>query len=150
MPEMPPGFELDSGLREDMVLSIHSSYFAPNADYMDGRILLLYLIGTDESENPVEIRMSLGGADWQTDDGTTVSNPARKKQHIMKTSIYGWWLAYAFEVPELAKVLVERANSLGEYGSRDSRIWLDLILQLENRTLHWGGNIADQDKLMPV
>jgi len=149
MPEMPPGFELDSGLREDMILSIHSAYFAPHADYQDGKVIMLWLIGTDESDDPVEVRMSCGGG-WQSDDSNHIYNPERKKQHVTKTSVYGFWLSYAFEIPELAKVLVERADSLGGAGSLDARIWLDLILQLENRELKWGKNIDAQEKLMPV
>lgn len=60
MPDMPAGFELDSGLREDMVISIASAYFAPDAAYMDGKQLMLWLIGTDENDEAVDVRMSVG------------------------------------------------------------------------------------------
>jgi hypothetical protein len=149
MPEMPEAFKLDSGLREDMVLSVHSAYFAPSADYMDGKVLMLWLIGTDENEDPVEVRLS-AGADWQTDDGNVITHPTKKKQHINKNSIYGHWLSSSFEIPELARLLIDRSDSLGGKGACDSRIWLDLILHLQNKTLHFGKNIDDQERLMPV
>src|SRR5271165_1087112 len=125
--QLPEAFQLDSGLREDMVITIHSSYFAPHADYQDGHVLLLFLIGTDESNEPVEIRMSVG-ADWTTVDGTTISHPTKKRQQINKNSIYGHWLNFSFQIPELARVLIDRSETLGGNGPRDARLWNDLIL----------------------
>ena len=151
MPDMqiPEAFQLDSGLREDMVISIHSSYFAPHADYQDGHVLLLFLIGTDENDEPVEIRMSVG-ADWTTTDGTTISHPTKKRQQINKNSIYGHWLNFSFQIPELAKTLIERSETLGGKGPLDARIWSDLILHLENKELIFGKNIDPQERLMPT
>lgn len=147
--QIPEAFQLDSGLREDMVISIHSSYFAPHADYQDGHVLLLFLIGTDENDEPVEIRMSVG-ADWTTTDGTTISHPTKKRQQINKNSIYGHWLNFSFQIPELAKTLIERSETLGGKGPLDARIWSDLILHLENKELIFGKNIDPQERLMPT
>ncbi len=147
--ELPDAWQLDSGLREDMVLSIHSAYFAPHAEYMEGKQLMLWLIGTDEAEDPVDVRLSVG-ADWETGDGgNTISHPTKRKQHINKNSIYGKWLAFCFEIPDLAKTLIERGQALGS-GPTDARIWIDLILHLQNKTLTYGRNIPDQERLMPV
>ena len=145
---IPESFQLDSGLREDMILSVHSAYFAPHADYQDGKVLMLWLLGTDENDEPVEVRMSIG-SDWQTDDGNVVTHPTKRKQQINKTSIYGFWLQYCWGIPALARIVIDRGEALGA-GSRDARIWNDLIIQLENRELSWGRGLDPQERLMPV
>ena len=142
--QVPEQWELDSGLRDDMVLSIHGAYFAPHAEYQEGKQLMLWLLGTDENNEPAELRMSIG-SDWQTPDGgNTITHPTKKKQHINKSSIYGHWISYCFEIPALAKTLIERG------GPTDARIWVGLVIHLQLKTLHWGGDINDQDRLMPV
>lgn len=142
--QVPEAWELDSGLRDDMVLSIHGAYFAPHAEYQEGKQLMLWLLGTDENNEPAELRMSIG-SDWQTPDGgNTITHPTKKKQHINKSSIYGHWISYCFEIPELAKTLIERG------GPTDARIWVGLVIHLQLKTLVWGGDIRDQDRLMPV
>ena len=143
-PQIPEAWELDSGLREDMVLSIHGAYFAPHAEYQEGRQLMLTLLGVDENNDPAELRLSIG-SDWQTPDGgNTIVHPTKKKQHINKSSIFGHFIQYSFEIPDLAKELITRG------GPTDARIWIGLIIHLQNKTLHWGGDIKDQDRLMPT
>jgi len=141
---VPEAWELDSGLRDDMTFSIHSGYFAPHAEYQEGKQLMLWLLGTDENNEPAEIRMSIG-SDWQTPDGgNTIVHPTKRKQHINKSCIFGHWIEYAFELPDLKRELISRGAPI------DARIWIGLILQLNLRTLHWGGDIRDQDRLMPT
>jgi hypothetical protein len=127
-----------------MVFQVHSAYFAPHADYQEGKQLMLWLIGLDETEEPYELRMSIG-ADWQSPDGgNTITHPTKRKQHINKSSIFGHWIAYCFEIPELAQTLISRG------GPTDARIWIDLTLHLQLKTLSWGPNIPDQERLMPT
>src|SRR5579872_6617321 len=107
-----------------MVISIQGAYFAPHADYQGGQQLMLWLLGTDEATEPVEIRMSIG-ADWQTSDGgTTVQHPTKRKQHFNKSSIYGHWIQSCFDIPELAKVLIDRGSPT------NAKVWIDLVLHL--------------------
>jgi hypothetical protein len=141
---VPEAWELDSGLRDDMTFSIQGAYFAPHAEYQEGRQLMIWLLGTDENNEPAEVRMSIG-ADWQSPDGgNTIVHPTKRKQHINKSCIFGHWISHSFEVPDLARELISRG------GPTDARIWIGLILQLNLRTLHWGGDIKDQERLMPT
>src|SRR5271156_4194171 len=144
--QIPDAWVMDSGLREDMVLTVHSSYFAPHADYQDGKVLMLWLLGVDENDDPAEVRLSVG-ADWQTDDGNVITHPTKKSQHINKNSIYGHWIGYAFQIPELARLLIERT---GDLGARDARGWMDLILHLQNKTIEFGPKVPAQERLMPT
>ncbi len=138
--QVPEAWELDSGLRDDMVLSIHGAYFAPHAEYQEGKQLMIWLLGTDENDEPAELRMSIG-SDWQTPDGgNTITHPTKKKQHINKSCIYGHWISYCFEIPDLAKTLIERG------GPTDARIWVGLIIHLQAKTLVWGGDIKQQKR----
>ncbi len=125
--QVPEAWELDSGLRDDMVLSVHGAYFAPHAEYQEGKQLMLWLLGVDENNEPAELRMSIG-ADWQTPDGgNTITHPTKKKQHINQSSIYGHWISHCFEIPDLSKVLFERG------GPTDARIWVNLIIHVQAR-----------------
>lgn len=47
-------------------------------------------------------------------------------------------------------MLVERADALGGKGALDARIWLDLIIHLQSKTITYGKGIPDQDRLMPT
>lgn len=142
--QIPEQWELDSGLRDDMVLQIHGAYFAPHAEYQEGKQLMIWLLGVDENNEPAELRMSIG-SDWQTPDGgNTIIHPTKRKQHINKSSIFGHFIAYCFDIPDLARELIARG------GPTDARIWVGLIIHLQLKTLKWGGDIRDQDRLMPT
>lgn len=135
-------WKLDSGLREDMVLSIHSAYFSPHADYQGGNAFLLFLIGTDENDEPVETRMSVGG-DWTSSDGgKTITHPT--KTRINKSTIYGHWIQHSLEIPELAKTLMERG------APTTAAIWEGLILHLQIQEISFGRNLDPQQRLMPT
>ncbi len=135
-------YRLDSGLRESMDLTIVNPYFSHNADYQGGVPILLYLNGFDEMQEPVEMFMALG-ADWVTaDGGKTITHPT--KTRINKSSIYGHWLEYAKEIPELSRILYHRAPPT------QADIWQNLILHLELREIRFGKNIDPIDRLMPV
>jgi hypothetical protein len=137
-------WKLDSGLRSDMVMSIHSAYFAPHADYQSGQQLLLFLLGTDENEEPYEYRMSVG-ADWQSPDGgNTIVHPTKKQQRINGSTIYGHWISFALQIPELAAVLMERG------APTNASIWIGLQLHLTEQEIKFGRNIDSQQRLMPV
>ena len=137
-------WRLDSGLREDMVLSIHFAHFQPHADYQNGQQLLLFLIGTDENDDPAEIRMS-PGADWATaDGGKTIHHPTKKVQIINRNSIYGHWLQHALEIPELVAVLKQKGIPT------QADIWTNLVLHVQNREIVFGKNIDAQQRLMPT
>lgn len=137
-------WKLDSGLRSDMVLSVQSAYFSPHADYQSGQQLLLFLLGTDENEEAVEIRMSVG-ADWQTPDGgTTITHPTKKQQRINGSTIYGHFISFCLQIPELAAVLMERG------APTNSGIWVGLILHLTEQEIKFGRNIDPQMRLMPT
>lgn len=144
-PNVPDQWQLDSGLRDNMTFTVHGGYFMPHAEYQEGKQLLLWLQGTDEENEPYELRMSIG-SDWQSPDGgTTIVHPTKKAQHINESSIYGHWIANALAVPELKRELLSRPG-----GPTDSRIWVGLILQLNLVKISWGPTIPDQERLMPT
>jgi hypothetical protein len=145
MPEITDPWKLSSGLRDDMVLSIHDAYFAPDAEYQGGRVLLLHLIGLDELEEPQTLKLSIG-ADWETPDGgNTVTHPTKKQQRINGSTIYGHWISHAQEIPALVAELQQRPG-----GPINSKVWAGLILHLQERDLVFGRNIEPQKRLMPT
>lgn len=146
MPE--EGWQLDSGFRESMDLTIHAAYFKTHAEYQNGQQYLLFLIGSDELGEPQELRMSVG-ADWRSNDGgATISHPTKKK--VSKNSIYGHFIEAAWECPEvvngqrLRDVLSQRGDAW------QAAVWQDLALHLEQREIRFGKNIDPMDRLLPV
>jgi hypothetical protein len=128
-----------------MILSIHSAYFSTHADYQEGKALLLFLLGTDEAEEAVEIRMSVG-ADWATaDGGKTITHPTKKVQKINKNSIYGHWIEHCFQIPALTEELISR-----NLPPTAAAVWDGLILHLQLREISFGRNIDPQTRLMPT
>lgn len=143
--EITDPWKLSSGLRDDMVFSIHQAYFAPDAEYQGGRVLLLHLIGLDEMEEPNTLKMSVG-ADWESPDGgTTITHPTKKQQRINGSTIYGHWISHAQEIPELVAELQRRPG-----GPTNANVWTGLIVHLQERDLVFGKNIDPQKRLMPT
>jgi hypothetical protein len=135
-------WQLDSGMRDNIIFTIDSAYFAPSADYMGGKQILLFLIGRDENDEPFEHRMSVGG-DWTTaDGGRTIMHPTRTK--IVKTSVYGHWITAAQGIPDLLAVLYERGHPT------QADIWENLIIRLRLEEISFGKNIEAREKLNPA
>jgi hypothetical protein len=144
-PELNDPWKLSSGLRDDMVISIHAAYFAPDAEYQGGRQLLLNLIGLDETQEQVTLKMSVG-ADWETSDGgTTITHPTKKQQYINGSTIYGHWISSAMEIPELVNVIRGR-----ELGPLNANTWVGLIIHCQEKEIKFGKNIDPQQRLMPT
>lgn len=143
--EITDPWKLSSGLRDDMVLQIHDAYFAPDAEYQGGRVLLLHLIGLDELQEANTLKLSIG-ADWETNDGgITVTHPTKKQQKINASTIYGHWISHAQQIPELVAELQARPG-----GPLNAKVWEGLILHLQERDLVFGKNIDPQKRLMPT
>lgn len=138
-------WKLSSGLRDDMVASITDAYFAPDAEYQGGRVLLLHLIGIDETGEAFTLKLS-AGADWETaDGGNTITHPTKKQQRINSSTIYGHWIANAQEIPELVDELQRRPG-----GPLNAKVWEGLIIHLLLKEIRFGRNIDPQQRLMPA
>lgn len=140
---IPEGFQLDSGFRDDVTFTIVSAYFAPTANYQDGKVTMLQLIGFDEDDDPFTIKMACG-ADWTSSDGgESITHPTKKR--INKNSIYGHWIQACYEIPELIQLLASRAES-----PLVASIWTDLVLHCQLREISFGRNIDPISRLMPT
>lgn len=141
-------WKLDSGLRETMDLEIHMAYFATSADYQGGRVILLFLTGSDETGEPVEIRMS-AGADWSSQDGgKTIVHPTKKR--INKNCIYGHFINAAIECEDnvggqfLRDVLFSRGTPT------TADIWTGIKMHLDLTEIKFGKNVDPQERLLPT
>lgn len=138
----PEGWQLSSGLRDDIHFTIVSAYFAPTAGYQDGKVTLLHLIGYDEQEEPFTLKMSCG-SDWTSSDGgETITHP--KAKHINKNSIYGRWIQAAAEIPELIHILASRGDATA------ASVWVGLVIHCQMREVKFGRGIDAIERLMPV
>ena len=135
-------WELSSGLRESMDLTIDMAYFSTHAEYNNGNGMLLFIIGHDENGDPYEGRLSLG-ADWTSaDGGKTVTHPSKKM--FNKSTNYGHWITAAMAIPELHDILVDRGPA------STAAVWENLVVHLELQKIVFGKNIDPQEKLLPT
>lgn len=135
-------WELGSGLREDAVMTIDSAYFGTTADYMDGKVTLLTLVGHDENSDTMTEKLSVGGGWVSSDGGKTITHPT--KSRVDKNSMYGHWITFCKEIPELFATLVSRGNP------NIAAIWDTLILHLRATEIKFGKSLDSRERLMPV
>ena len=135
-------WSLESGLRDDVVISIATAYFATTSDSNYPNILRLHLVGFDETGEPFTLKMSVG-SDWSSvDGGRTISHPT--KNRINKNSIYGHFIEASLQIPQLANVLRSRGNPLS------AEVWQGLIIHCQAKEIKFGRDIEAREYLMPT
>lgn len=142
MPNTNDPWKLDSGLRDDAVFTIVSAYFGTTAQYQDGTVTLLTLVGYDENGTEMTEKLSVGG-DWITNDGgKTIVHPT--KTRIVKNSIYGHWLQKCIDIPELYATLQQRGEP------RHADIWNTLIIHVTQQEISFGKKLEPISRLLPL
>jgi hypothetical protein len=148
MPNYADDWKLDSGLRESMDLTIHSSYFSTSADYQGGRVYMLFLLGEDENGDPQELRLSVG-SDWSSaDGGQTITHPTRR--HINKNSIYGHWIQNAIELEDVVDGTTLRDVLVNRETPMYAELWIGIKLHLDLVEIKFGRNIDPMERLLPT
>jgi hypothetical protein len=146
--EVPDAWKLTSGLNDPTDFAIHSAYFSTSADYQNGQALLLFLIGTDEAGQPVEIRMPVG-KEWITADaGKTITHA--KKVHVQGNSIYGNWIQHAMDCEEVVNGQRARDILFARGNPTISDIWLGLCFHLDPVDISFGPKIDPVERLLPT
>lgn len=124
-------FALTDGFESDVVFD--DAYFGFNEKYMNGTTPILVLEG-DPLDGQGEMRLSFfsfGDAFEVVDNGERiVAKSGDPKKRISGQSSYGKLLASAMEIPELAKVLRERADGAGP---THAAIWKGLAVTLTQK-----------------
>lgn len=132
------------GLLDNATVTIEKAYFATDAGYLDGEVLLFILEGTspesDLDENAVRELYSIGNG-WDTDDGQVVSHPTL--DGFRSSTNYAAFFLAALET-EAEKVLQKRGTP------DDASIWEGLTFYMERQTIERGGRVADSEVLVPV
>lgn len=148
MADHSAGWKLDSGLRESMDLTVHSAYFGTSQDYQNGNVFLLFLIGSDEAGEPVDVRMSVG-ADWtSTDGGVTIVHPT--KRLVNKNSILGHFVNAALALDDRVNGQTLRDTLFSRGDATDSRVWVGLMMHLDLVEIKFGRNIDPMERLLPT
>lgn len=142
-------WKLDSGIREQVTsFTIHMAYFSTTANYQEGNVIRLYLIGLDEDGEPFTYKMTVG-ADWSSSDGgKTISHPT--KTRINRNSTYGHWLNSSMTIPPLVEELSKRDSGNGPLSAD---IWVGLVLKLGSIQVQFGKPSTDNPPrtyLVPV
>jgi hypothetical protein len=145
-PQLPNEWELGSGLKENYEFVIDHSYFGTDAQYQDGKQLLLIWEGHDAADNsPAREQYSIGKG-WSTPDfGRTITG----MKNINKNSMYGKIVEWSIEEhkagrPALLATLLQRGNPM------KSDIWEGMKFYMREREIKFGKNLDPVNRVMPV
>lgn len=141
-------WETESALPDDFDFTITNAYFAPDAAYMNGEVLLLHLVGeTDNPDRPQEHLMIPVGSGWKSLDGGATAVHERGKKKFVNTSVYGRVIDRCIE---LGMKDVFRRRGSPELGFAQASIWVGLKFHMKREMLEFGAGIKPVERLMPI
>jgi hypothetical protein len=155
--EIPEHWVTTTGFRDDFDFCIDHSYFGYDAQYQDGKQLLLIWEGhvidpeSEENNNAAHHEQwSVGGKDkegnylWTTEDNGRSMVHAKDLKVPNKSSFYGRIIDWAMtqESDELVGILAK-----GD--PKESGIWNGVVLHMKTREFDYGGEIGKKPRVFP-
>lgn len=143
--ELPEGFQLGTGIKDDYNFIIDHSYFGTDATYMDGKRLLLIWEGRDaDTDDPQREILSVGEG-WTTPDlGRTMIHP-KNLTKVNNNSVYGKLMKWAVEDGDTIRAAALKGNT-----ALQSDIWNGMKFHMGPTELKFGKNLDPITKTMPV
>lgn len=142
-------FNLGSGLADDVDVTFTDTYFGTDAEYNEGKTLLLISTGkTDDAEvEGGEMRLMYPcGNGWETTDkGKTAVREDGKQKNFIKTSGIGLLITHAIEAGcDLRTVGQEKGVTPFE-----AALWDGLSFHMKRKQIKYGGEIGTVERLLP-
>ncbi|MGI0133461.1 MAG: hypothetical protein ACREBW_00685 [Candidatus Micrarchaeaceae archaeon] len=139
-------WETESGFRENYDLIVYHSYFATDAAYQDGQVILLHWEGVDAGDNEAVSERFAVGSGWNSNDGgiSVFHESGNKNRRFNANSIYGRIINWAKTNPELMTLLAERGNE------RTAGVWQDLKFHIAPIELDFGKRMEARIRNMPT
>lgn len=135
-------WELESGLPDNLTLTIIDARFTTNEQYNSGQSLMLEWDGeTDDPDNAeLTVGFSCGGG-WDAEDrGQRAVH--MKKKHFVKNSRIGKMIVRALELGA-GPTLESRGDMT------DARVWVGLKFHMIRESFDYGRDIGSREFLMP-
>ena len=135
-------WELESGLPDNLTMTITDAHFTTSEQYNSGQSLILEWIGdTDDPDNAeLVVGFSCGGG-WDAED-RGLRAVHMKKKHFVKNSRIGKMITRCIELGA-GPVLESRGDMT------DARVWVGLKFHLSRESFDYGGEIGQREFLMP-
>lgn len=135
----------ESGLLDDVDVTIEKAYFATDARYNQGFTLLMHWEGTTNSEdNPTFHEMIPCGDGWQSlDGGKTATHPKGKKRFV-SSSVYGRIIDRCINEFKIGDILRKRGTPT------EAKVWVGLRFHMKREKLEFGSGLEARERLMPV
>lgn len=135
----------ESGLLDDVDVTIEKAYFATDARYNNGYTLLMHWEGSTSSEdNPTFHEMIPCGDGWQSlDGGKTATHPKGKKRFV-SSSVYGRIIDRCINEFKIGDLLRKRG------APTEAKVWVGLRFHMKREKLEFGSGLEARERLMPV
>jgi hypothetical protein len=142
-------WETETGLLDDYTGTIQRSWFATDARYQDGNVILLHWeIATTDPDTPEVLEKFPIGGGWDSNDGGETVAHEKGKQKFNKSSIYG---KIVERVQASDGVLHDAFPTVKSRGrAQNAKVWEGLTFQFKREEFDYGGDIGKKSRVMPV
>lgn len=147
MPETFNPWETESGLPDDFNLTVTRSWFAKDARYKDGEVLLLHWEGTvekdgeeEELETPIIFPC---GSGWESYDGGKTAEHEKGRKRFIGSSIYGRLIERCTKELGMMDLMLKRG------APTTAAVWEGLKFHMKREKIEFGSKLEPIERLMP-
>lgn len=136
-------WELESGLPDNLTVTIEDARFTYDARYNNGESLLLEWVCSSDDPDNAELTLNFScGSNWEAAEGGRRATH-EKKHAFVKTSRVGKMISRVIELGA-GSVLEARGPMT------DAQVWVGLQFHMARETTEYGGEIGSREFLMPT
>lgn len=147
-------FAPSTGLPDDFDAVVKAAWFEYDPEFNNGQSLVLKLtLQTDEEDfgkdgNGTGDLLLSTGKGWTTNDrgATAVRDDGNTRKGFHQSTAYHLWIDGAIKCDGAEKVL--RSADRGD--PRKAAMWVGTAWHINRKTVSYGGDIGDKDKLVPT
>jgi len=140
-------WETESGLPDDFDLTVREAWFAKDARYKDGEVLLLHWQGAvekdgeeEELETPIIFPC---GSGWNSYDGGKTAEHEKGRKRFINSSIYGRLIDRCVKDLGMMDLMLRRGDP------RVAKVWEGLKFHLKREKIEFGSKLEPIERLMP-
>jgi len=140
-------WETESGLPDDFNLTVTDAWFAKDARYKDGEVLLLHWHGTvekdgeeEELETPIIFPC---GSGWDSYDGGKTAEHEKGRKRFISSSIYGRLIDRCVKDLGMMDLMIKRGDP------KTAKVWKGLKFHLKREKIEFGSKLEPIERLMP-
>lgn len=141
-------WDTETGLLDDYVGTVKRSWFATDARYMDGNVILLHWeIATTDPEHPEVTEKFPVGSGWDSSDGGATVVHEKGKQKFNVQSIYGKIVKQVTADDGTLHAVLPFLKKRGR--PTQANVWEGLTFHFKAQDFNYGGDIGTKTRVMP-